>query len=523
MHGSVLGFFAYGALQTGEVAGRQVLEVGALDVNGSVRFLVESRQPAGYLGVDIVAGGGVDVLASADQLVHEFGRNAFDVVISTEMLEHADDWQAAILGMVDVVRPGGVLVITTRSPGFAYHHPPDRWRYTQATFAEIAARLGLDLVVLMDDPEYPGVFVKMRKPAGWVRRRTDLAGVPGVTPMRAPRRLLGLPMQPDGTGYYRFWQPWTQLARAGEDLAIVPPVTDYQWRPSEDDAAEFDLISAQRVGGRLGLRDWHRWAALSGPRLVYETDDDVLHPDPTLPHLLDEDRQASIRECLQVADAVTCSTEPLAESLREHNPSVYVVPNYVHEDLLAITRPRRERPTLVWAGGITHLPDMVLIQDVMGDLASEAATLGRGGFDLHLIGVDYSPLFECPTRFTPWQVDVWDYYRAIDGDVGIIPLAGTRFNASRSSVKALEYAALGIPVVASDVPAYRGFVVDGVTGFLARTPEDWTRHLRDLLADEAMRAEMGAKARELAESWTIQRNWRRWADVFERIIGGDHG
>src|SRR6266536_5884803 len=121
MHGSVLGFFAYGALQGREVAGRRVLEVGSLNVNGSVRPMVMARGPSEYLGVDLVDGDGVDQVVDAVDLGATFGADSFDVVVSTEMLEHAEDWQRSICSMVSVLRPGGVLVITTRSRGFGYH------------------------------------------------------------------------------------------------------------------------------------------------------------------------------------------------------------------------------------------------------------------------------------------------------------------------------------------------------------------------------------------------------------------
>src|SRR6266699_5944411 len=168
MHGSVLGFFAYGALQGHEVAGKNVLEVGSLNVNGSVKQMVMSRGPMSYVGVDIVEGDGVDQVVNADNLIDMFGTNSFDVVVCCEMLEHTEDWRTSIANMIGVLRPGGVIVITTRSKGFGYHHPPDHWRYTQAAMYEVFYdALNLDLPVLMDDPEFPGVFVKARKPQGY--------------------------------------------------------------------------------------------------------------------------------------------------------------------------------------------------------------------------------------------------------------------------------------------------------------------------------------------------------------------
>jgi glycosyltransferase involved in cell wall biosynthesis len=140
--------------------------------------------------------------------------------------------------------------------------------------------------------------------------------------------------------------------------------------------------------------------------------------------------------------------------------------------------------------------------------------------EFHLVGTDYSRTIGRKCRFTPWvPADAsLAYYRAIDFDIGLAPLTGTRFDASKSAIKVLEYAALGIPSIASDVTPYRGFVVDGVTGWLARTPEDWSRRLREMAQDRAMREEMGAKAKEMAAAHAIGACWRQWADVYEELL-----
>jgi glycosyltransferase involved in cell wall biosynthesis len=92
------------------------------------------------------------------------------------------------------------------------------------------------------------------------------------------------------------------------------------------------------------------------------------------------------------------------------------------------------------------------------------------------------------------------------------------FNSSKSFVKAAELGALGIPVIASDVPAYREYVIDGVTGFLVSTQKQWRARLRELAADEALRESMGAKAKELAAQHTVEGNWRRWADAYTPLL-----
>jgi glycosyltransferase involved in cell wall biosynthesis len=54
------------------------------------------------------------------------------------------------------------------------------------------------------------------------------------------------------------------------------------------------------------------------------------------------------------------------------------------------------------------------------------------------------------------------------------PLADSDFNNSKSNIKCLEYCALGIPVIASNVIPYRGTIGDSIKGILIdNTIDDW--------------------------------------------------
>ncbi len=61
--------FARANLTAQEVKGKDVLEVGSLDRNGSLRAIVEALQPKGYVGADLSAGPGVDGICPAEDLV----------------------------------------------------------------------------------------------------------------------------------------------------------------------------------------------------------------------------------------------------------------------------------------------------------------------------------------------------------------------------------------------------------------------------------------------------------------------
>jgi len=154
-------------LKPEDIAGKNILEVGSLDINGSARYYVEKHNPSKYLGTDIVKGKGVDEICDVQHLAKKYGENSFDIVICTEVLEHVQDWKAAIENMISVLRTGGKLIITTRSPGFPVHnYPSDYWRYTKENFRQIFS--DMENVIIEDDPEKGVLFygvkgVEMRK------------------------------------------------------------------------------------------------------------------------------------------------------------------------------------------------------------------------------------------------------------------------------------------------------------------------------------------------------------------------
>jgi SAM-dependent methyltransferase len=100
---------------SGYFRGTNVLEVGSLNINGSIRKLFRTRH---WLGIDIIYGPGVHRVVP----VHEIKDcNQFDVVVSTEMLEHDCHWKESLQAMFLLTRPGGLLLITCAGPGRPEH------------------------------------------------------------------------------------------------------------------------------------------------------------------------------------------------------------------------------------------------------------------------------------------------------------------------------------------------------------------------------------------------------------------
>jgi SAM-dependent methyltransferase len=98
-------------------AGTSVLEIGSLNINGTVRdFFHDSTE---YVGVDLCEGPCVDLVASGHEVA--FPDNHFDVTISTECFEHNPFWQETFANMIRMTRPGGMVIVTCATTGRAEH------------------------------------------------------------------------------------------------------------------------------------------------------------------------------------------------------------------------------------------------------------------------------------------------------------------------------------------------------------------------------------------------------------------
>ena len=146
-----------------EVKGKKVIEVGSYDVNGSLRYLTELLEPAEYIGVDIVEGPGVDLICPGEKLVEKFGKDSFDVVLSTCVLEHVRDWKGYISNLKNVCKPNGIILVIAPSVWVFHEFPYDFWRYKKSDIENIFS--DCDILILDEDPMPPSlVYAKIKKP-----------------------------------------------------------------------------------------------------------------------------------------------------------------------------------------------------------------------------------------------------------------------------------------------------------------------------------------------------------------------
>jgi hypothetical protein len=331
---------------------------------------------------------------------------------------------------------------------------------------------------------------------------TSYTSHPHPSPDSPGLRVYGWNTGAGGTFWYRISEPLRGLALRGHQTASGARLDDGV-------LDEFDTILAHTLHEERASEAWEKIARRNRHRLVLDVDDDVWNFDPrTDTHRFWTDKRLlRLQTNIAMADVVTTPSEHLADILSALNHNVVVLPNYVPEWLLS-HNPYNPRQTFVmgYQGARQHTIDVQTIgQDVWTILRRHRRAR------VHLWG-ELNPLGWPEGRVirTPWQSDIPAYYRSLSMTVGLGPLADVAFNYAKSAIRAVEYAALGIPAMLTDVPVYREYVHPGYSGWLIPPGETWLDTLEWAYSNREKVSVMGQCARGYAKDWTTEKNAYKW-------------
>lgn len=304
-----------------------------------------------------------------------------------------------------------------------------------------------------------------------------------------------------GVHFYRMAEP-LRVARTNGIRAAVGQALD------NDVCEEYDTILCHMLWDERNSQAWEKLARSGQHRLVFDIDDVMWEPDwaPFKKHYTPEVLQRVWRN-IALAHVVTTPSPVIAEHVSRYNDNVHYCPNSVPEYLLRVNMSDRPMPTIGYQGSPSHEHDFE--PHVLAGLLQFLDV--RTDWVLHLWGpdmIDGGP----PGRVfrTGWQNSVRQYYYSLSMDIGIGPLKRSPFNDGKSGLRAIEYAALGIPALLADEPPYRGWVIDCVTGYLIPPGESWFPYLEEIAGNPVLRRWMSDNARRVAADWTTERQFSRY-------------
>jgi glycosyltransferase involved in cell wall biosynthesis len=230
------------------------------------------------------------------------------------------------------------------------------------------------------------------------------------------------------------------------------------------------------------------------------------------------------------ADAVICSTEEQRETIARYNANVFTSFDHFGDELGSPKVDyRRDGPLrLAWEGQSTTLGNIQSIRGVLNGLRKE--------IELHVVtdpkvyryfgrfdrrdSRDALRGIECPIHFHPWHRGSFAN-QVTAADAAIIPIdlcdAMARGKPENKLVMLWQ---LGMPVLASDTPAYRRAMSGAGIGLTCASEEEWSAHLEALIAaDGADLERIGRQCRTFAETAYSKAEFLRRFDLALETVG----
>lgn len=235
----------------------------------------------------------------------------------------------------------------------------------------------------------------------------------------------------------------------------------------------------------------------------------------------------AFKKCVESADLVTTTTEYLANKFRAINPNVAICPNSVDFNIWKkVSRAKdHDQIRIGWFGGDSHFTDLKVFKTLFPRLCKEYPNVK--------IVIQAPPMPEwveffkdIPSNQLEWHgwADLRYYTLFLasrDIDIGLCPLENTDFNRCKSSIKFLEFSALGAATVAQNMLPYAETIFNGKHGLLADKEDDWFACIAELIENEDLRKQLAENAFNLTFSnYNLDKNCRLWEQAYLRCLEG---
>lgn len=329
------------------------------------------------------------------------------------------------------------------------------------------------------------------------------------------------PPLPNGCAWIRMVLPSREIQKYGWDTGVgLPRVNPDKGIgiAHEDgvlvgwDVSVFKLMMHETVPALF------RKMQEDGARIIVDVDDAhfALHEEnvayhATNPHNSPESNRMYYETGIRQADTVIVATEFLYEHYDKRCRDVRLIRNALDTDRFT-PAVHTENVAIGWVGATYwRSGDLEILSewlpDFVKDHGSQVLHCGHIPGDGRHFGArvglrrvqtyPMQPIEQYPSMFRPIQI-------------GLVPLNLVPFSEAKSYLKGLEYAASGIPFIASPTYEYRLLAKEGI-GRIASTPDEWRDHATELLDPDVRQAEADRQRALVQARYDISTKGEEWS------------
>jgi glycosyltransferase involved in cell wall biosynthesis len=279
---------------------------------------------------------------------------------------------------------------------------------------------------------------------------------------------------------------------------------------------KYDLVYIFREAALLGPPIFERLIHQSGVPIVFDFDDAIFvsYRSPSNGYLSYLKFAAKTKSICRMSAHVMVGNPYLADYARQVNDHVTIVPTTIDTEKYQVidARDNTRAPVIGWTGSFSTVQHLDTLRSALIKLAAKES------YQLQVIGTPEYKLENVDVRAQLWRADteVNDLSRI---DIGVMPLPDDNWSKGKCGLKALQFMALGIPVVCSPVGVNTDIIQDGENGFLAATDDEWLDKLTRLLRSQELRTKLGhAGRRTVEQKYSAISQAPRVYDVFKSVL-----
>ena len=277
---------------------------------------------------------------------------------------------------------------------------------------------------------------------------------------------------------------------------------------------KYDYIFIHREASMIGppVFEWII-AKLLKRKFIYDYDDAIWLPNYSESNAKFHRLKAygKVRKIAKWADQITVGNEFLKSFAAEFNDRITVIPTTIDlQNVHTGSTNQNETPLIIgWTGSHTTMNYIPLLLPVLKKLREEFEFKFRV-ISNHPPKMDFQDL-----EFVPWNRDSEiDDLKAIH--IGVMPLEDSEWAKGKCGFKGLQYMALRIPSVMSNVGVNPEIIRHGENGFLCETENDWYEALRKLILDQELREQLGTAGYEtVRQRYSVEANSQKYLKLFQ--------
>lgn len=252
-------------------------------------------------------------------------------------------------------------------------------------------------------------------------------------------------------------------------------------------------------------------------KIIYDFDDAVMY-DIKKPEKTNRKKIAKFSKTIKMIDTVIAGNQYLARQCGGHG-NVKILPTGldIKEYRTERTDPADNKIRLVWIGSGSNLKYLKNLSPVLEQLGKKHSNLM-----LRIICNEFIELENMCVEKITWSLQSQARDLAVC-DIGLAPLPINRFTKGKCGFKILQYAAAGLPVIASPVGVNSEIVTESFNGFHAEDTQQWVEKISSLVENKPLRKKMGENNLQRVNEYDLGVLAEKFTKIISETINNQGG